>query len=74
MKVRTAGDLGAVVRSARETAGLTQRELAARTGVSREWLVAFESGKGTAQLRLVLDVLSVLGMTVEVEAAGQKHA
>jgi len=61
-------DAGAVVRGAREEAGLTQVELAARARVSREWLVAFENGKPNANLRLALAVWQALGLVADIVA------
>lgn len=34
-------------------------------GVSRRWVNEFEGGKGTAQLRLAFDALTVLGLVLE---------
>ncbi|WP_156250851.1 helix-turn-helix domain-containing protein [Pseudactinotalea terrae] len=70
MRVRTMADVGAVVRDARERAGLTQAELARRSGVSREWLVAVEAGRTPAALPRVLDVFEELGLTLNVSAEG----
>ncbi|WP_246117376.1 helix-turn-helix domain-containing protein [Cellulomonas composti] len=60
-------DVGAVLREARESAGLTQVELAQRARVSREWLVNVESGRARAEMPRVLDVLFELGLVLEVQ-------
>lgn len=37
-----------------------------RAGVSRKWVYEFEAGKPTAELRLILRTLDVLGLTLEL--------
>jgi DNA-binding XRE family transcriptional regulator len=54
--VRSARDLGAVVRDARLRRGWTQAELANRIDVSRQWVIALEQGKATAELGTALAV------------------
>lgn len=67
MKVQTALALGDVVHERRQGLGWTQARLAHEAGVSRRWINEFESGKSaTAQLRLVLDTLQVLGLVLDV--------
>lgn len=65
MRLRTAKDVGALVRDRRHEAGLTQEQLASRCGVSRRWVAAVETGKPTAQLELVMRALGVLGMELQ---------
>jgi HTH-type transcriptional regulator / antitoxin HipB len=50
MIVRTSRDLGAAVRDARMRRSRTQAELADRIDVSRQWVIALELGKATAEL------------------------
>ncbi|GAA1864782.1 helix-turn-helix domain-containing protein [Myceligenerans crystallogenes] len=66
MQVQTLVDIGALVRGAREDAGLTQAELARRARVSREWLVRFEAGRTNPQLPRILAVLAQLDLVLEV--------
>lgn len=66
MRVRTMTDLGALVRAARESANLTQADLARRAGVSREWLVKVEGGRTPAEFPRVLDLLEELGMVLDI--------
>jgi y4mF family transcriptional regulator len=66
MDVRNSGDIAAVVRSRRKAIGLTQRELAERVGVSRQWVVAVEAGAPTAGVDLVLTALREVGLRVDV--------
>lgn len=70
MRVRTMADVGAVVRDARERAGLTQVELARRAGVSREWLIKVERARTAAEMWRVLDVLEELGLILHVSPDG----
>lgn len=57
----TAEDLGAAIRAARRAAGLTQRQLADRARVGRQWLVAVERGHERAEIGRVLNVFRALG-------------
>lgn len=57
--------LGRAVRAERERRGLTQRQLADRAGVGRQWLVGFELGdKHSAPLDMIFRVLQALDLTV----------
>lgn len=70
MTFDSARQLGAVVRSARERAGLTQVEFARSAGVERQWLVLFETGKVyNPSLARVLAVVSALGLRLQVAEA-----
>jgi HTH-type transcriptional regulator/antitoxin HipB len=69
MRVSSIHDLAAAVRGRRLDLGLSQAELAARTGVSRDWVNYFEAGKPTVELILVLRVLEALDLTLDVSAA-----
>ncbi len=68
MRVRSAEELGLVIRERRRKLGLNQRELAQRVGVSRQWIVGVEKGKPRAEVDLVLRTLNVLGLDLDVEA------
>ena len=68
MRVRTVLELGAAVRERRERVGWSQQSLADAAGVTREWVVRFEGGKATVRLDRVFDVLTVLGLGVELVA------
>ncbi len=57
-------DFAAAVRGRRMSLGLSQRELALRARVSRQWISEFEAGKATAELALVLRLLDALGLQV----------
>lgn len=64
--IRSAADLGAAIREARHEAGLTQADLAARTGVSRPYLAQVERGRSSRLLDLLLDLLRVLDLELAV--------
>jgi len=59
--------IGALARDARETAGLTQTQLAERIGASRFWVAAFEKGKPSAELGLALKAIQALGFSISIE-------
>lgn len=61
--------LGAAIKHYRGQAGLTQIELAERTGLNRTYLSALEQGKETEQLRRLLRVLRELGVRVTLQKA-----
>src|SRR5216117_3086473 len=67
VRVKTAKDLGNVVHDQRKASGMTQAELAARAGVSRLWVNQVESGHGGAAMAKVLQLLSALGLTMNVD-------
>lgn len=66
VKVSVARDLGTAVRGRRIDLGLSQDDLAARVRVSRRWLSAFEAGKDSVELGIVLRVLAALGLDLHV--------
>ncbi len=69
MMIQTARDLGALVRDRRGAQGMSQQALARRAGVSVRWLKAFEAGKSTVEIGLVLRTLGALGLTLTVTDA-----
>ena len=58
--------LAKVLRSVRRERGFTQADLADRAGVSRSWLIEFESGKPTVEVGKVMSVVRALGVCVEI--------
>jgi y4mF family transcriptional regulator len=66
MIVRTSRDLGAAVRDARLRRGWTQAGLADRIDVSRQWVIALERGKATAELGTALRAIAALGMVADL--------
>ena len=71
MRIRTPADAGIAIRARRHQLGLDQAGLAARVGVSRQWIVAVEGGKPTVELVLLLRTLAALGLTLDVSDGGQ---
>jgi HTH-type transcriptional regulator / antitoxin HipB len=68
MTIRSIHDLAAAIRGCRTDLGMSQAELAKRTGVSRKWIYEFEAGKPTAEFGLLLRVLDTLGLSIELTA------
>ena len=63
--LRTVGELGALARAARRDLGWTQEQAAHEAGVSRQFVIALESGRHpNAELWRVLAVLSAVGVTL----------
>ncbi|MGO8722616.1 MAG: helix-turn-helix transcriptional regulator [Acidimicrobiales bacterium] len=70
MQINSMRDLAATVRGRRQDLGLSQVELAAKAGVSREWINAFEGGKTTVEFGLVIRVLDALGLCLDIVERG----
>jgi y4mF family transcriptional regulator len=70
VKITSAHDLAAAIRSRRLSLGLTQTELAARAGVSRVWLNKLEAGKPTAEFALIIRLLDTLGLGLDLTDRG----
>ncbi len=66
--IRSTSDLGAAVRSRRKQLGYTQAFLASYAGVSSSFLSDLENGKETIQLNKVLEIISLLGMDLFIQA------
>ena len=71
MRVRTAVDLGAVIRERRRKRGLSQAKLARQVGVGREWIIEVEKGKSAAPLKLLLRTLRALGLALYAQPADE---
>ncbi len=67
MKIRSAKELGAFVRSRRQRCGLTQAELAGKAEVSALWISQLERGKSSAQFCLILQTLKALDLALSIE-------
>lgn len=63
-------DLAATARGRRHALQLNQTEVARRAGVSRQWVSEFETGKPTAELRLVLRLLDALELALSIDVKG----
>lgn len=62
MHIRTAKDVGVLVRVARRSQKWTQSELAGRAGTTQKWVSHLENSRPGAPLDQVLRVLTVLGV------------
>ncbi|WP_082005922.1 type II toxin-antitoxin system Y4mF family antitoxin [Ensifer sp. ZNC0028] len=71
-QVRTSADIGALVRTTRKEQNLRQDELAGVSGVGVRFIVDLEAGKPTAQVGKVLQVLRMLGCSVDIVAPGER--
>ncbi|AGZ38817.1 helix-turn-helix domain-containing protein [Actinoplanes friuliensis] len=69
MRIDSIGDLGLFVRDERRRQGLSQEELAIRSGTSRRWLSDLEGGKVTVEAGLTLKVIAALDLILEVGPA-----
>jgi HTH-type transcriptional regulator/antitoxin HipB len=74
MRVHSMGDVAAAVRGRRLDRGLSQSELARRSGISRKWISEFEAGKPTAEFALVIRVLEALGWRLELSEESKAAA
>lgn len=63
--IRNARDIGALIREERTNAGLDQKTLAERAGVSRLWINEVERGKPGASIGRILNTLAVLGIELK---------
>ena len=70
MQINSMRDLAATARGRRQDLGLSQVELAAKAGVSREWINAFEGGKPTVEFGLVIRVLDALSFGLDIVERG----
>lgn len=66
MIIRSSKDLGAAVKARRQALALDQGSLAAKVGVSRQWIGALEQGKPGAELALVLRTLRALDAPLSI--------
>lgn len=69
MIIKTAKEIGLLVREQRKSRGWTQDIFAQKLGVSRLWVVQMEQGKSTAQIGLVLRALNELGLPMQIDLA-----
>ena len=65
MIVSNAQDIGAALKHARTSKGLTQQQLATMIGVTRQWVASVEAGAPTARLGLVIDALKCVDQLLQ---------
>jgi transcriptional regulator with XRE-family HTH domain len=63
----TLRQIARVLRDERKDRGLTQQEFAALLGVSRPYVSGLESGRGTTQLRRLIQALNAIGVDLVAE-------
>lgn len=68
MLLRRPHDIAGLVRDGRGRRGWSQSDLAARVGVSRQWISLVENGKTSVELDLVVGTLQALGYDLYVES------
>ncbi len=68
MKIISVRDIAALVKQERKKRGWTQAELAMRSGVSRDWIIALEKAKPTLELGLVLRAVKALGIRLDASS------
>lgn len=66
MIATNAVDLGALLRTARQAKRMSQQDLAAVIGVSRQWVIGAEKGAPAARVDLILDALRAVDLLVDV--------
>lgn len=70
MQIRTAKELGELVRKRRKETGLTQGQTSGFIGVGVRFLGELERGKTTVELGRVLQVLDALGLELHIQPKG----
>jgi len=66
LRIRSVADIGKAVRKKRKEDGLTLADAAALCGVGYRFLSNLENGKVTVELGKTLQVLSCLGLQIQV--------
>ena len=74
LKLRTAIDIGALIKDRRRDLGIDQAELARMIGVSRLWVNQVERGKPGASLGLVLRALGAVGVELTASSGGSAQS
>ncbi len=74
MKNPTPLQIGELIKSTRNDAGLTQKDLALTSGTGLRFIIELERGKPTCQLGKVLTVLHTLGIVVQVTGYSEFQA
>ena len=71
MNIINVNDLASLIKQERKTRGWTQAELAERSGVSRDWIIALEQAKPSVELGLVLRTLKALNLPLSINKPNQ---
>ena len=67
MVIHSPSDLGAMVRTARKRAGLTQRDLADLCACGPRFISELENGKATIELGKAMRVINTLSMDMSID-------
>jgi len=70
----TPREIGAFVKNARKSLGVTQKTLALTSGTGLRFIIELEQGKPTCQIGKVLTVLHTLGITMHLSLAAGRSA
>ena len=70
MRIHTAHEVARAAQQQRHHLGWSQSHLATQIGVTRQWVMALESGKPRLELGLVLRALGALGLLLDVAPMG----
>ena len=62
----TPHQIGQLVKKARKTLDVTQKDLALTSGTGLRFIIELEQGKATCQIGKVLTVLHTLGITMQL--------
>lgn len=73
LPVTAVADLAAIIRDTRHRRGLTQFQLAAAVGITRQSVVNLETGRANPTLATVLAALHALGLRLDVAPSGPTH-
>ena len=68
--IRSAQELGTLIRSTRERQGLSQKDVAGIGKTGNRVIVDIENGKPTVQFQKILNLLDLLGLQLTVKAKG----
>jgi transcriptional regulator with XRE-family HTH domain len=66
ISLRTAEQLGTVIRLKRKEKGLSQSALAELLGVNRKWVLYLEAGNPSAEIGLVLKAIAALDLRLSL--------
>lgn len=71
MNIISVKDLASLIKQERKARAWTQAELAERSGVSRDWIIALEQAKPSVELALVLRTLKALNLPLAINKPNQ---
>ena len=74
LSLNSVTELGAAIRDRRRALGFSQRELADRVGVSRQWVVGVEAGRSRTEVGLLLRTLKALDLALLLDDGSASSA